>query len=581
MCEQRTEKVRLQNDSLIQNFCVSLQILKNDCVSNWFLPLAVDVIVRKMKRILYFLILVLFASCESFDVQQLRQHPTYLVEMEDADWVVRFDEVSDDQLTGRAYKADRLVSEAHPFTAKIGRKSCTLNMPGVAERVTIRIRKEGERVKCRAGAPLPKHFSIKPLDIPDYKAFTAQYESPLYKVKVKKDVVYAKAEGYWSQYPDADESFAKIYARKIPNLLMGMQPLDLKMDIYEPDDGGSSRRPMMVFVHGGAFFNGDKQDDPIVKWCRHYASLGYVVVSPNYRMGFVPYREAIDKAGYRAVQDVHAAVRYMLHRASTYRINPDWVFVGGSSAGAITALNVAFMRDKDRPQTVLDEGKIAKLATDCPEKVKVRAVANLWGAVHDTLILQNSPSTAIISFHGDADAIVPYGHDYPFRSILNPAGGVIGHDDGGKSPGANKGNSLHDQMISKMFGSYCIDRYAHRHGMRSRLFTKKGGGHSLHVDEHRNIVPYFYTIRDSVARFFYGEMVPVPLRLRHSADRPLEFRYDNANIAEIYWKVTGGVLLEESPKAVRVLFFSDESKRSLTFSGKYKNGVEFSKTVKY
>ena len=68
-----------------------------------------------------------------------------------------------------------------------------------------------------------------------------------------------------------------------------------------PDDGGSSRRPMMVFVHGGAFFNGDKQDDPIVKWCRHYASLGYVVVSPNYRMGFVPYREAIDKAGYRAV----------------------------------------------------------------------------------------------------------------------------------------------------------------------------------------------------------------------------------------------------------------------------------------
>ena len=96
MCEQRTEKVRLQNDSLIQNFCVSLQILKNDCRSNWFLPLAMDVIVRKMKKILYFLILVLFASCESFDVQQLRQHPTYLVEMEDADWVVRFDEVSDD-----------------------------------------------------------------------------------------------------------------------------------------------------------------------------------------------------------------------------------------------------------------------------------------------------------------------------------------------------------------------------------------------------------------------------------------------------------------------------------------------------
>lgn len=533
-----------------------------------------------MKKIIYFLILILFVSCESVDVQQLRQHPAYLVETGDADWVVRFDEVSDDMLSGRAYKADRLVPEAHPFTAVIKRKSCTLNMPGVAENVVIRFSKNGANVKCRGEKNLPKVFMLKPLDASPYKSYKAQLEEPVYKVKVKKDVVYAKAEGYWSQYPDTDESFGKIYARRIPNLLKGLQPLDLKMDIYEPEDGDASRRPMLVFVHGGAFFNGDKQDDPIVKWCRHYASLGYVVVSPNYRMGFAPYREAIDKAGYRAVQDVHAAVRYMLHRASTYRINPDWLFVGGSSAGAITALNVAFMRDKDRPQTVIDEGKIAKLATDCPEKVKVRAVANLWGAVHDTLVLKNSPSTAIVSFHGDADNIVPYGHDYPFKNIIKIAGGLFGNGDKSAS-NSNKESSLQDQMMSKMYGSYCIHQYAQRHAMRSRLFTKKGGGHSLHVDEHRNIVPYFYTIRDSVARFFYGELVPEPVRLRHSADRPLEFRYDNANIAEIYWKVAGGVLLEDGSKAVRVLFFGDEPKRSLTFSGKYKNGVEFSKTVKY
>ena len=535
----------------------------------------------KMKKTLYFLLLVLFTSCEGFDVQQLRQHPAYLVEMEDADWVLRFDEVSDGQLAGRAYKTDRLVSEAHPFTATMGRRKCTLNIPGVADGVTIRVRKEGTRVKCRAGAPFPKTFSMKPIDLPGYKAFSAQYESPIYKVKVRENVVYAKAEGFWSQYPDTDESFAKIYARKIPALLKGAQPLELKMDIYEPEDGGSSRRPLMVFVHGGAFFNGDKQDEPIVKWCRHYASMGYVVVSPNYRMGFVPYRESIDKAGYRAVQDVHAAVRYMLHRASTYRINPDWVFMGGSSAGAITALNVAFMRDKDRPQTVLEEGKVAKLATDCPEKIKVRAVANLWGAVHDTLILGNSPSTAIISFHGDADDIVPYGHDYPFKNILNPSGGVIGQEESGSKPASGKSTPMQDQMVSKMFGSWCINQYARRHGMRSVLFTQKGAGHSLHVDDHRNIVPYFYTIRDSVARFFYSELVPMPLRLRHSADLPLEFRLDNANVAEIYWKATGGVLLEVTPKAVRVLFFGDEPKHSLTFSGKYSNGVEFHKTVRY
>jgi len=529
----------------------------------------------KMKKILYFLSILLFTSCGSVDLQQLRQHPAYLVKIENDDWVVRFDEVTSEQVAGRAYKADRVVAKAHPFTAKLGHKKCTFNMPGVAENLVVRFNKKGDAIKCHGEKNLPKRFYLKPLDATPYKTFRAQYRSPIYKVKVKKDIVYAKAEGFWSSYHDVDESFAKIYARRIPSLLVGPQTLDLKMDVYEPADDASSTRPLMVFIHGGAFFNGDKQDDPVAKWCQHYASLGYVVVSPNYRMGFVPYRESIDKAGYRAVQDVNAALRYMLHRASSYRINPDWVFVGGSSAGAITALNIAFMRDKDRPETVLDEGSIAKLLPECNEKVRVRAVANLWGAVYDTLMLKNAPNISIISFHGDADAIVPYRHDYPFKNIL---GSVSGFVEAFQPSGSD--NSIQDQMISKMYGSYCIDRYARRHGMRSRLFTTKGGGHSLHVDDHRNIVPYFYTIRDSVARFFYKEIVSEPVALRQSSRQSLQFVLNKSNVADLYWRVVGGVILEENHNGVRVLFFGDESKRSLTASGKYKNGVEFRSTIK-
>jgi len=528
-----------------------------------------------MKKILYSLILLLFASCGSVDLQQLRQHSAYLVKIEDADWVVRFDEVTNESMSGRAYKADKVVAEMHPFTAKIGHKKCTFNMPGVAENLVVRFSRNGNVIKCRGGKELPNVFYLKPLDATPYKSFHSQCKSPSYKVKVKRDVVYAQADGFWSSYPDSDESFAKIYARRIPALLMGPQALDLKLDVYEPADDASLSRPLLVFIHGGAFFNGDKQDGPIDKWCRHYASLGYVVVSPNYRMGFVPNRESIDKAGYRAAQDVHAALRYMLHRASSYRINPDWVFVGGSSAGAITALNVAFMRDKDRPETVLDEGSIAKLLPECDEKIKVRAVANLWGAVHDTLVLKNSPSTAIISFHGDADAIVPYRHDYPFKNIL---GSISGFVEAFQS--SDSDNSLQDQMVSKMYGSYCIHQYAKHHKMHSRLFTKKNAGHSLHVDDHRNIVPYFYTIRDSVARFFYSEMVPEPINLHQVSRQSLQFKFNQSNVDELYWKVVGGVILEEDRNSIHVLFFGDETKRSLTASGKYKNGIEFSTTLK-
>lgn len=514
-------------------------------------------------------------------MEQLRQHATYLAEIDGSQWVVRFDDVAGDQVSGRAYKADKLVADKHPFTARVGKRNFVISMPGVAENVTVRAKVKGGRIVCKGNGDLLKNIVIRPLDTPPYKSFHAQYDAPAYKVKVKKDVTYACAEGYWSSYPDTDEGFARIYARRVPELMSGPETIELKMDIYEPEGDKSARRPLMVLIHGGAFFNGDKQDEPIAKWCRHYASLGYVVVSPNYRMGFVPSRESIDKAGYRATQDVHAAVRYMLHRASSYHIDPDWLFVAGSSAGAITALNVAFMRDKDRPETVRDEGPVTKLLPECKEKVKVRAVGNMWGAVVDTLILKNSPNTAIISFHGDADNIVPYGHDYPFKNIVQSGGKISESLRQIFSSKEKQGTAPQDQLISKMYGSQCIDQYARRHGMRSRLFTAKGKGHSLHVDDHRNIVPYFYTIQDSMAKFFYKELVPVPLNLRQASRQSLEIKIDKSNVAELYWKVTGGVLLEETQSTVRVLFFGDEPKRLLTVSGRYKNGVEFSKTVKY
>ena len=532
-----------------------------------------------MKKFAYLLIILLFTSCGSVDVEQLRQYPAWLANVNGKSWVVRIDDVTSDQVTGRAYLADKLVAAKHPFTATIKNGRCVFSMPGVTEDVTVKLKMKGDCVTCRSNDLEVRSFTLKPIEMKTFKSFRDQFVSPIYKVKVSKNVTYARAEGYWSSYPDVDESFAKIYARRVPDLLSGPQSLDLKMDIYLPDDNKDGLRPLMFLIHGGAFYNGDKQDEPIVKWCRHYASLGYVVVSPNYRMGFKPNHESIDKAGYHATQDVHAAVRYMLHHASEYRINPDWLFLGGSSAGAITALNVTFLRDKNRPGTVLDEGPISKLATAYKEKIKVRGVANMWGAVTDTLILANSPTTAIISFHGDADNIVPYGHDYPFKNIVGPGGEIAKSLRKLFPSNDQKSGKAQDELIAKMYGSQCIDQYARNHGMRSRLFTKRGAGHSLHVDEHRKISSYFYTIQDSVACFFYRELVPQPVSLRHVSKNSMTYTFDKSQVSEIYWQVKGGVLLEESADEIRVIFFGDEKKHGLMVSGKYKNGIEFKQSI--
>ena len=331
-------------------------------------------------------------------------------------------------------------------------------------------------------------------------------------------------------------------------------------------------------------------------------------MSLNYRMGFLPYKNAIDCAGYRATQDANAALRYLMHHAATYRINPDWVFTWGTSAGAITALNVAFMKDANRPESVTKEGKINKLAPICTETFHVKAVANMWGAVHDTAILANH-NIPVISFHGDADGIVPYDYGIPFKDMLNSSvteevnrqlnRAVSLVDDPSSNKFLDKARSIltpitekigdwtepftrpvWNMIISPMYGSACIHKYLNRHNIRNKLFTEEGADqHSLHVDEHRNIVPYFYTIQDSVARFFYTEIIEKPINIRQENPMAQYFIIDGANVAEVHWQVDGGALLELSGNKTKIVFFKDAARHTVRVCGKYKNGVEFCEEI--
>lgn len=95
-------------------------------------------------------------------------------------------------------------------------------------------------------------------------------------------------------------------------------------------------------MHGGAFIMGDKRAPLISKFANDLAKKGYVVASIDYRPGFNPgSKSSLERSAYRAVQDSRAALRYLSHFQVIYRINPDYCFIGGSSAGAITALNTA------------------------------------------------------------------------------------------------------------------------------------------------------------------------------------------------------------------------------------------------
>jgi hypothetical protein len=152
------------------------------------------------------------------------------------------------------------------------------------------------------------------------------------------------------------------------------------------------------------------------------------------------------------------------------------------------------------------------------------------------------------------------------KSLLNPVTEKI----------EEKTAQLWNKIVSPMYGSACIHEYLNQKHVRNKLFTVEGASqHSLHVDEHRNIVPYFYTIQDSVARFFYTEIVQQPVNLRQDNPQSLFFRINDANVAEVHWQVDGGVLLESSDSRAKVVFFKDARRHVVRVCGKYKNGIEF------
>ena len=123
----------------------------------------------------------------------------------------------------------------------------------------------------------------------------------------------------------------------------------LKLDMYSPHGDTATNRPAMVWVHGGGFSGGNKQSPELIDESNWLAQRGYVNVSIDYRLapqGCVGNPGPSCIYGIRDAQyDAQAAVRFLRANAVQYGIDPNKIAMGGSSAGAITALNVAYSPD--------------------------------------------------------------------------------------------------------------------------------------------------------------------------------------------------------------------------------------------
>ena len=176
------------------------------------------------------------------------------------------------------------------------------------------------------------------------------------------------------------------------------QPVSLKLDLYEPTGDSVARRPAIVWVHGGGFVGGDKGDEgPLVD---PFVKRGYVVVSINYRLlstgcGGVPVSPTCQYAALAAINDGQAAVRWLRANAATYRIDPNRIGIGGSSAGAIVATGVGLLADQ--PGSSGNPGYSSR----------VGGFVSVSGGLPDGQGVDPSDSPGYL-FSGTADTTVPY-----------------------------------------------------------------------------------------------------------------------------------------------------------------------------
>lgn len=238
-----------------------------------------------------------------------------------------------------------------------------------------------------------------------------RYIDPLFDVSTDFNIEYQQARPYGSLFNQA-----------------------YRLNLYLPEDDTLSHRPLMIFQFGGGFLIGDRLLPPAPELCNYWAERGYVTASIDYRLGFSALNQgSAERAVYRAVQDLQAALRFLSEFSDVYGIDTNNIIVSGNSAGAFTTLHSTFMEQSEAPASYtgfgigLDSDDLGGLYASGNNywgnrEVKVHGIIANWGAILDTSFIGDSPDDWVptILFHGTEDDLVPYVEGAPFDSPFFP-----------------------------------------------------------------------------------------------------------------------------------------------------------------
>ncbi|MGK8198501.1 carboxylesterase/lipase family protein [Burkholderia cepacia] len=158
----------------------------------------------------------------------------------------------------------------------------------------------------------------------------------------------------------------------------------LHVNVWTPKVGGDKKRPVMVFIPGGAFEVGNGSNDFYSG--QHLAARDVVVVTINYRVGLFGFMElgSLDPSyagsGNNGLRDQIAALQWVRRNAAAFGGDPDNITVFGESAGSISISALLATKSPERlfRRAILQSGASNQL--HAPQFANATAsIISQWG----------------------------------------------------------------------------------------------------------------------------------------------------------------------------------------------------------
>lgn len=201
----------------------------------------------------------------------------------------------------------------------------------------------------------------------------------------------------------------------------------LRMDVYR-DPSFTSKRPVLMYQFPGGWEGGTRKDmdGHLFPFFRPFAAMGYVIVSIDYRLGYLEARKSgrvedtslttiietgrLDEGEFAAttmdaiemaVEDMYDATSFIVKHAKEWNIDPENIIAMGGSAGAGNVLTGEYWRANgtELAKKHLPKGFAYSAVIPC--------AGAIWHKTDEPIVWKNKPAP-LIFFHGMADAIIPF-----------------------------------------------------------------------------------------------------------------------------------------------------------------------------